>query len=79
MAPAATATTDSANPTPAATAPSATTPGPDLRPEPGYLDDRSGPEQVLRSYVDAINRKEYARAYSYWEAGVATSQLPPVR
>jgi hypothetical protein len=34
-----------------------------------YLDDRSEPEQVVRSLYNAINRQEYARAYSYWEAG----------
>ncbi len=32
-----------------------------------YLDDRSGPTQVIRSLFNAINRKEYVRAYSYWE------------
>jgi hypothetical protein len=53
------------------------TSGAGVRPEPGYLDDRSTPEEVLRSYVDAVNRKEYARAYSYWDAGAAASQLPP--
>jgi hypothetical protein len=39
-----------------------------------YLDDRSDPAQVLRSLFNAINRKEFARAYSYWEGG---SLLPP--
>jgi hypothetical protein len=39
--------------------------------EPAYVDDRSTPEQVLRSYTSAINRREYARAYSYWESGAA--------
>ncbi len=43
----------------------------------GYLDDRSTAEAVIRSYYDAINAKEYARAYSYWEANVDSSQLPP--
>ncbi|MGH2458834.1 MAG: hypothetical protein ACRDIY_08200 [Chloroflexota bacterium] len=42
-----------------------------------YLDDRSGPAALLRSYDNAINRREYARAYSYWEPGAAASQLPP--
>jgi hypothetical protein len=32
-----------------------------------YLDDRSGPTQVIRSLFNAVNRKEYVRAYSYWE------------
>ncbi len=31
-----------------------------------YLDDRSTPIQVLKSYYNAINRQEYVRAYSYW-------------
>lgn len=50
--------------------------------EPDYLDDRSTPEAVISSYYNAINRTEYARAYSYfgngdapeydqWEAGYA--------
>ena len=34
-----------------------------------YIDDRSAPAQVVRSLYNAINRQEYARAYSYWEAG----------
>jgi hypothetical protein len=34
-----------------------------------YLDDRSVGETVIRSYYNAVNRKEYSRAYSYWEAG----------
>lgn len=31
-----------------------------------YLDDRSTPAALLLSYVNAINRHEYIRAYSYW-------------
>lgn len=31
-----------------------------------YLDDRSTPEAVVSSYYNAINRAEYARAYSYF-------------
>ncbi|MEA4908496.1 MAG: META domain-containing protein [Anaerolineaceae bacterium] len=31
-----------------------------------YLDDRSAPEQLVASYFNAINRREYLRAYSYW-------------
>jgi len=34
-----------------------------------YTDDRSSAVAVLRSLVNAINRKEYSRAYSYWEPG----------
>ena len=46
-------------------------------PEPGYLDDRSTPEAVISSYYDAINRREYARAYSYWEPAAAERELAP--
>jgi len=45
-------------------------------PEPDYQDDRSTPEAVVGSYFDAINRREYARAYSYWQPGAPQSQLP---
>lgn len=31
-----------------------------------YIDDRSTPAQLIVSYYNAINRKEYLRAYSYW-------------
>ena len=34
-----------------------------------YLDDRSTPEAVISSYYNAINRAEYARAYSYFRTG----------
>jgi hypothetical protein len=36
-----------------------------------YLDDRSTAVDVLRSLFNAVNRKEYARAYFYWQAGLA--------
>lgn len=36
------------------------------QPEPPY-DDRQDPVSVLASYYNAVNRKEYARAYDYWE------------
>ena len=39
-----------------------------------YVDDRSAGEAVTRSYYNAVNRKEYTRAYGYWESGA--SQLP---
>ena len=39
-----------------------------------YVDDRSVGESVIRSYYNAVNRKEYSRAYGYWESGA--SQLP---
>lgn len=35
--------------------------------QPAYLDDRSNPEMLVRSLYNAINRKEYARAYAYFE------------
>ncbi len=47
------------------------------RAEPDYLDDRSTATQLVRSYFNAIERREYARAYSYWEPGAAATQLPP--
>lgn len=31
-----------------------------------YLDDRSGPEAVIRSFYNAVNRHEYARAWGYF-------------
>jgi len=46
-------------------------------PEPGYQDDRSTPESVIGSYYDAVNRREYARAFSYWEPLAAANELPP--
>lgn len=33
---------------------------------PDYLDNRSNPETLIESYYNAINRKEYVRAYSYY-------------
>jgi hypothetical protein len=36
-----------------------------------YMDDRSTPEAVIESYYNAINRNEYARAYSYFGEGGA--------
>jgi len=32
-----------------------------------YIDDRSTPSQVIVSFYNAIDRKEYLRAYSYWD------------
>ncbi len=79
---AATSTGSTNTPTPVATSTgSATTTNPQGTPSGGssqtYLDDRSSAEEVIRSYYNAINSKEYDRAYSYWESGVASSQLPP--
>ncbi len=36
--------------------------------QPAYLDDRSTPQQLVLSYYNAIDRAEYARAYSYYGA-----------
>jgi len=33
---------------------------------PAYLDDRSNPQQLIRSLYNAINRHEYGRAFSYF-------------
>src|SRR5579871_784251 len=59
----------------AASAPSAA--AQDHQPEPGYLDDRSTPEAVINSYYDAVNKREYARAYTYWEPDAAARELLP--
>lgn len=40
-----------------------------------YLDDRSSAESVVRSLFNAINSRQYLRAYSYWEPN--TEGLPP--
>jgi hypothetical protein len=42
---------------------------------PAYLDDRSSAEALINSFYNAVNRREYARAYSYWRAD--TPELPP--
>jgi hypothetical protein len=55
-------------------APSSSSPAPTANPQPTeasidssvYLDDRSDPVAVLRSFYNALNRREYIRAYSYW-------------
>ena len=44
--------------------------------EPPYLDDRSTPEAIISSYYNAINRAEYARAYSYFGAENAPKYEP---
>ena len=36
-----------------------------------YRDDRSDPAAVVESFYNAVNRKEYARAYSYFGADQA--------
>jgi hypothetical protein len=37
-----------------------------------YVDDLSTPASLVYSFVNAINRNEYLRAYSYWPNGAAT-------
>jgi hypothetical protein len=39
---------------------------------PAYLDDRSNAEALIASLYSAVNRREYARAYSYWRADAPT-------
>ena len=36
-----------------------------------YLDDRSTPESLIRSLYNAVNRQEYARAYTYFDPAPA--------
>jgi hypothetical protein len=38
-----------------------------------YLDDRSSPEALITSYYNAITRREYARAFSYYGEDAAPS------
>lgn len=41
--------------------------------QPPYLDDRSSAESVVRSLYNAVNRKEYARAWAYFNVPPAAS------
>lgn len=43
--------------------------------EPDYRDDRSTPEAVVGSLYNAITRKEFLRAYSYFHAN---ADVPPL-
>ena len=44
-----------------------------------YLDSRNTAQDVLRSYYNAINSKDYVRAYYYWDhVGTAATAQPPV-
>lgn len=39
-----------------------------------YMDDRSGALEIVSSYFNAMNRREFARAWSYWrEGGLGTN------
>ncbi len=40
-----------------------------------FIDNRTGPAELLGSLFNAINRREYVRAYSYWESN-AQGLLP---
>ena len=72
--PATSTTAPTATPTTAVTAPAATVappttnpPGPQASPSAAnYIDDRSTASQVIVSYYNAVNRREYSRAYSYY-------------
>lgn len=67
-----TAAPDTAGPpTATAPAPATATAEPTPIPLPDYLDDRSSAAAVLASYVNALNRREYARAYGYWDQAAA--------
>ena len=35
--------------------------------ETSYLDDRSSPQLLIASYFNALNKNEFARAWSYWD------------
>jgi hypothetical protein len=37
-----------------------------------YIDNRSGAIEVISSYINALNRHEYVRAYSYWQNPATT-------
>jgi hypothetical protein len=37
-----------------------------------YLDNRSGPIETVSSYLNALNSKQYVRAYSYWQNAAST-------
>jgi hypothetical protein len=50
-------------------------PGGDSGAAPAYLDDRSSPSGLVLSLFNAINRKEYMRAYSYWIDPVNNEEL----
>ncbi len=37
-----------------------------------YLDNRSGPIETVSSYLNALNSKQYMRAYFYWQNAAST-------
>lgn len=42
---------------------------------PIYLDDRSTPQSLVKSYYHAINQKQYVQAYSYFSQGAAPTDF----
>jgi|GEM_PF-579122 len=42
-----------------------------------FMDDRSGPVEVLQSFFNALNLKQYVRAYSYWIGPAGSPGGPP--
>lgn len=58
-------------------APAPASPGHEQSTQYPYWDDRSGGEELVQSYFNAINRKEYARAYAYWQPNTPADQLAP--
>ncbi len=46
-------------------------------PTPTYLDNRSTPQSLVASYYNAINQKQYARAYGYFSHGVGPKAFQP--
>ncbi|MEI2616088.1 MAG: hypothetical protein V9F06_00440 [Thermomicrobiales bacterium] len=70
---AATSTIISTGPVPTDSAASTPVSGPKIYPA-NYQDDRSTPITLLESLYNAINSKQYARAYSYWEQ---SENVPP--
>ena len=54
-------------PTEAPTLPPPPTPVPPPGAVPPLYDDQDDPVSLMASYINAINRREYARAWGYWE------------
>ncbi len=73
-APNATVAATPANRTPPAPTPAASAAASPVAGGTAYQDDRSAPDRLIQSYVNALNLKQYVRAYSYFESSNA---LPP--
>lgn len=79
--PGATATPEPPTPTPEPATPAPSTPTPEpptptpeppaptpiFFPPPPFFEQRDSAVNLLSSYINAINRREFARAYAYWE------------